>query len=480
MLDDALGILLADDLAPIVEVALCARDGTIEAHGRGGSVGFAPDGTVRWERGRNPLTNRDPAAFIPLAEELANRRPQPARNHYPFAYDNVAQLFDDPRAPDIAVVHTGAHNWEERGGHRGEHGSLAVVQSRAPLIAAGAGIIRGGRLDAAARMVDIAPTVASLLGIEPVAGELLPGLQGRAVTELIDPTGRPARVVVFLWDGANANVLYEMAGAGELPAVARLMAEGTTYAHGLIASFPSVTLANHTTALTGVHPGRHGVLHNFFFDRATGRSIVTNAPEVWHLARDEIVAGTETLFEAVGRSGGGFTAAVDEPVDRGASYSTFDFLRSGAVPDVAAGMPAPDDVPGATREFVERKREYGWSSAADHLAVEQSIDLWRGEQGNERPRLLWINLILPDAGNHLGGPYSEIGHAALRDTDRRMGRILDAMDDAGDTAWFLIADHGMEESDPACTGDWKPALARAGIRARDEGEGFLYLGVDPR
>ena len=52
-------------------------------------------------------------------------------------------------------------------------------------------------------------------------------------------------------------------------------------------------------------------------------------------------------------------------------------------------------------------------------------------------------------------------------------------DGEGDTALLLIADHGMEESDPACTGDWKPALARAGIRVRDEGEGFLYLGVDP-
>lgn len=465
---------MGDRLAHVVDLVLCARDGVVEAHARGGAVGFDEDGP-RWVRGTNPLERQDPAAFTPLEAERAAVRPAPGSNVYPFAYSNCAHLFDDPRAPDLAVVHAPAHNWEERGGHRGEHGSLDLVQSRAPLVLAGAGVRRLGPLAAAARMVDVAPTIAALLGLERGGAR---ARAGRALEEVLDPSERPARVVAFLCDGTNANVAYAMARAGEMPTLARLMGEGTVLEHGLIASFPSVTLANHTTALTGAHPGAHGVLHNFYFDRRTGRQINTNSPETWHLARHEISAGVETIFEAVARAGAGFTAAVNEPADRGAGYSTFDFLRSGEVAKVQAALPKPGEVTDGEMRFVQASHEYGWATSADHLAVAQATGLWRGESGNARPRLMWVNLILPDAANHAGGPYSEIGHAGMRDTDRRLGKILDAMGwGEGETAFLLLADHGMEETDPDCKGDFDEALERAAIPFRDEGYGFVYLGA---
>lgn len=477
-LDDAIAALLADRWADVVDLVLCRRDGIVEAHARGGSVGFTAAGEA-WVRGRNPLARTDPAAFSPLDAERAALRPSNPDNHYPFAYDNVAHVFDHPFAPDLAVVHTPAHNWEERGGHRGEHGSCDVVQSRAPLIAAGAGIRRLGSIPAAARMVDVAPTLAALAGGTPDAGgAYLAGQHGRVLDEILDPSVRPARVVAFLCDGTNANVLYAMARAGDCPATARLMQEGAVFEHGLVASFPSVTLANHTTALTGAHPGAHRVLHNAYYDRGTGRVINTNSPETWHVARDELSPEVETVFEALARTGGGFTAAVNEPCDRGASYTTFDALRDGgeAAARIRDAMPDPATLPGATAAFVRERAEYAWSSAADHLAVEQAGRLWAGDDGNPRPALVWVNLILNDAGNHAGGPYSEIGRSALRDTDRRMGRILDAMDwGSGETAFLVLADHGMEESDPDCRGDYGDGLTAAGIGFRDEGFGFVYL-----
>lgn len=474
--DRALEVLLDDSLAHVVDVVLLARDGELQAHARGGAVGFTAEGVVRWVRDRNPLQRQDAGAFSPLEAELAGVRPSNEANEYPYAYSSVAQLFDDPRAPDLAVVHTPAHNWEDRGGHRGEHGSLDVVQSRAPLIFSGAGVRARGRIAAHARMVDVAPTLASLTGVRAEDGRVLRRQDGTVLKEVIDKRERPRQVVVFLWDGTNANVLHAMADAGELPNVARLMGEGTTYGHGLLASFPSVTLANHTTAITGLHPGHHGILHNAYFDRTTARQILTNAPQTWHLARDELRNDAETIFEAIARTRGGFTAAVDEPTDRGAGYSTFDLFRRGDVKALEGALPDASSLPGATQEFVNRKREYAWASSADAMAVLQAQQLWAGANGNPRPRFLWVNLILPDAGNHAGGPYSDIGHAALRDTDRRMGEILDAIDwGGGTTAFALLADHGMEESDPECTGDFDEALERAGIPFRDEGYGFIYL-----
>ncbi|HLW17016.1 MAG TPA: alkaline phosphatase family protein [Actinomycetota bacterium] len=476
-IDAALGVLLSDEQADIVDLVLCARGGVVEAHARDGSVGFTRDGTVAFEKGRNPLAAQDAGAFSPLADEMQHVRPTNETNHYPYAYDNAGQLFDDPRAPDLAVIHTPAHNWEERGGHRGEHGSLDLIQSRAPLIVAGAGVKTVGRIDREARMINVAPTLATLAGVQPLNGTLLRAQDGEPLHDVLDGE-QPDHVVGFLWDGANANVLYAMADAGELPNLARLMSMGTTFGRGCIASFPSVTLANHTTALTGVHPGRHGVLHNFFFDRATNREIITNSPETWHEARDWISPNVETVFEAVARSGGGFTAAVDEPVDRGAGYATFDLVRAarGSGATMSSALPDPTQVPGATQTFVDLKREYGWATSADHLAVMQATQVWKGQNGNPTPRFMWINLILPDAANHAGGPYSDIGHAGLRDTDARMGEILDAMDwGGGNTAFLLVADHGMEESDPECKGDFDEALTAAGISFRDEGYGFIYL-----
>ena len=45
-----------------------------------------------------------------------------------------------------------------------------------------------------------------------------------------------------------------------------------------------------------------------------------------------------------------------------------------------------------------------------------------------------------------------------------------------ETAVFLVADHGMEDNNPAVTGNWADALDTTGIPYRDEAYGFIYLG----
>src|SRR5260221_13535517 len=186
-IDAALSVLLSDELAHVVDMVLCARDGVIQAHAREGVCGFTAAG-VAWERGRNPLDRQDASAFSPLDAELWNLQPSNAQNHYPFAYDNAAHLFDDARAPDLAVVHTPAHNWEERGGHRGEHGSLDLVQSRAPLILAGAGVLRRGRIPREARMINVAPALAALAGGQPLNRKPLRAQDGEPLVDILDPS----------------------------------------------------------------------------------------------------------------------------------------------------------------------------------------------------------------------------------------------------------------------------------------------------
>jgi phosphonoacetate hydrolase len=475
--DRALDVLLGAELEPIVDM-----------------VGWSPgvdryqvasaDGSVRFRRhrdgfeveevsGRNPLATQDVTSFGSLADERRMPHPHRRDNSYPHGYEQFAQLFDHPSAPDLCVVHSAAHHWAEQGGHLGEHGSPGVTQARAPFVAAGAGVRALGLIDGSCQLVDVAPTVLALLG-----GGRMRRQDGTPLTEVLD--GRGARHVVgLLFDGTNANVLYELASAGDAPNVARLMSAGVAYRHGAISSLPTVTLANHTSILTGAHPGHHGILHNAWVDRASGEQVITNSPLTWSTSMRWLDPAAETLHTALKRTvAGAVTASINEPCDAGADFSTFDFVRRG---EELERPPSTHELPDATERFVRPSKDYRWSSRADHTAVEQFCGLWSGSyRGRDWPvpTFTWVNFTLTDAAFHEGGPYSEMAAASVRDTDARLGRILDAVERSGrweDTAFVLVADHGMGETDPAVRGDWDVELRRHGIGVRDEGYGFLYL-----
>lgn len=496
-IDRALGVLLDPDLDHVVDAVLrrvdadtyevSASDGRVRVRRRPAGTGWAFD--VDEVQGHNPFDDQSTDRFAGLDAELAGRFPQRRHNAYPFAYDQLAQLWDAPAAPDLAVLHTASHNWEDQGGHLGEHGSIGVVQARAPFIVAGAGVRALGRIPRACRLVDVAPTVLALLGCRPTDGlgdngapreALLARQDGEVLADLLD--GRqPHHVVGFLMDGTNPNVLYDAVERGEAPNIARLVAMGTTMGHGAMASFPTATLANHTAILTGCHPGHHGVLHNAWYDRSLGRQVITNSPDTWATSMQWLRPGIETIHQAIHRGQpDAFTVAVNEMCDVGADFSTFERMRRRQ----PLGFPKqPDGIPFSTERFVRPHKDYAWFTQVDHHGMQQATGIWRGSFLGEQyppPRFMWVNLSLTDTAFHLGGPHSEIARASIADTDARIGEVLQAVEHAGrfdDTAFFVVADHGMEESNPDVTGDWAVALRAAGIDFRDEAYGFLYLDV---
>jgi hypothetical protein len=475
----AVDVLCDPSLAHIVDlVAYPDGDAIVVVNSEGASRWSRADPDAAGEvlHGRDPVGVQDPLAFPTLAAELADPSPPNARNSYPWAASRLASLFAAAAAPDIAVVHTGRHHWPEFGGHAGEHGSLSVVQSRAPMLLSGPSVTARGRIEASARVVDVAPTLAWLAG-EPLAA--LSHLDGAALVDLLVPNAAE-RVVGLLWDGCNSNSLYAMAAAGELPAVARLLSRGCALAGGAIAEFPSVTLVNHTCALTGVGPGRHGIVNNAFYDRAAGVQRLTNDARTWHRWADWLTPGVPTVFQQVG----GSTACVNEPADAGAAYSTFALIREAAGGASGGGAAAMDSLlpdpladPLASQEYVEERRDYAWSSSVDAVGLQQVLELFSSRA--EAPRLTWWNTLLTDTGHHAGGPHSSVAHAAMRDADRRLGVFLDHLDRIGalaSTTFMLTADHGSEGVDPTCVGDWDEPLRQAGVTFRDEAYGFIYLG----
>ncbi len=449
----ALEVLLHRDLEHVVDL-VCWREGEFVhvADSRGHST-RARDGVAVVLTGRDPVAVQDP-----LRDD-----------GYPFAAVRLHSLFADPRAPDLAVVHTGTHHWPERGGHLGEHGSLGAAQSRAPFLLSGAGVSGRGILERAVRTVDVGATLARL------AGASYAGMDGRPV-ELAVPGAK--HVVGLLWDGAPSADLLAQTAAGALPNVARLLAKGCALRGGAIAEFPSVTLVNHTCALTGVGPGRHGIVNNAFYDRESGEQVVPNSSDTWHRAMDWLRPGTTTVFQRL--PAGAVSACVNDPVDAGATYSTFALIRemTGTGTSLVGSLPPASADPRATQEHVEGNSDYAWGSQIDDSGLQQVFGLWR--EGTP-PALTWWNTTLTDGAHHAGGPGSAIARAGLRDADARLGVWLDLVEQRGlleDTVVLLTADHGMQAADPACIGDWDKALTNAGIPYRDEAYGFLYLGED--
>ncbi len=485
--------LISEDLADRVEMVLSSpAPDHYRATAIDGSVLFtrtADNGSwrhdVREVTGRNPLSDQSTDRFIGLEVERTSPFPDRRANAYPHAYESIAQFFDGEHAPDLLATHTAAHFVD---GYRGQHGSLGAVQARAPFLASGAGIKGLGTIAEATRIVNIAPTIATVLGLEPDSGNV--GATGDTDDDalLLRQDGRPERgildgttashAVVFLLDGCNANLLTDVIASGEAPHLASLLAEGTMFGHGSMASLPTATLANHNTAATGAHPGHTGIIHNAWVNRSTGTSIDLLDIESMFWSSDHLRTDVETIFEAIERCRpGSFTSATFEFCDRGATFSTFALVRNGDT----SGLPAEDDVRHLDPVAAAASDKYRFFSRVDHLSVTHTLECWQGVHGNELPTLSWCSLALTDEAGHESGPHSSDARAAVLDSDARIGEVLRAVESAGvrdDTAVFVIADHGMEQSDPEINTSWEPELAATGVPYTEVGGGLIYLVDD--
>ncbi len=481
--------LTQPDLAAIIDLVAHpdpASGGIIVANRDGAVRLTAGSGQHQILRGRDPLARTDPLAFLPYDLEQADPSPSNATNAYPDPARRLASFFADAdRSPDLVVIHTPAHYFPDEHGHRGEHGSLDVIQSRAPFLLSGAGVRQRGLLPGSARTVDVAPTLLHLAGVRASAHLDAHGqpLDGTARSGLAEPGAR--FVVGILWDGAPSSEQLHLAQSGELPGVERLLEHGLALTGGAVAEFPSVTLCNHTCALTGVGPGRHGILGNVFYDRRLGETVLANDETTWHRSAEWLRPGVRTVFETLAvQQSGVNTACINEPIDRGAGYSTMQLIRdrggdrgAGTLQDA---LPSAYDSPYLSSQQHLTDRYYRWCTQVDDAGLAQALGLWQDVA--HAPALTWWHNCVTDAGHHAGGPRSLIARDSFRDADRRLGVFLDHLQNQGvlqEVVFLLTADHGFEAADENVTGSWAQALAqvcaRLGLDFRDEGPGFIYL-----
>jgi predicted AlkP superfamily pyrophosphatase or phosphodiesterase len=327
-------------------------------------------------------------------------------------------------------------------------------------------VVRGGSVDRHLRMVDVAPTLTALLGAPaPSAAD------GSADHSLL--SGDVAEsVVVFLLDGANPDALADAMAAGLTPNLAGLVERGVHYTGGVLASFPTATLANHTTALTGAHPGRSGILHNTWHDRAAGATRDLLELQQMFASVEHLLDSVETVHEVVHRHRpDAFTFTTYEYADRGADWSTYRCFRNGEAADDDGAAPDPhmDADWGAQRWYRQMSR-------VDASSTRQAVRFWNGH--NPVPTFGWVTFNLTDKCGHHEGPHSDAVLAAFTETDARIGDVITAIDRAGRldrTTFVALADHGMALTEGEASLVVTAALGSAGIDAIVCDETFVYL-----
>ncbi|MCG3126808.1 MAG: hypothetical protein CHACPFDD_01663 [Phycisphaerae bacterium] len=229
---------------------------------------------------------------------------------------------------------------------------------------------------------------------------------------------RPERSAVVLFtDGLDAGVLDEMLAAGELPNVARRFVRGGVRVRNAIASMPSNTYPNTVSLVTGVFPGRHGIVGNRWFDRHALATEYYIRADTFRNVNQQFLA--PTIFE---RLADRLTLAVQLHTRRGASVVLEDDLRMA--------------LRWMTGDYVGHDRQTG-DYAAQIDDVARSAGRW--------PALTVFYFPGIDELGHRFSTDSRQYRDAVRNADVQIGRIVSAWEQAGlleNTYWVLVSDHG--------------------------------------
>jgi hypothetical protein len=507
--DRAIAALLGDpEVRDQVDLVMTFRQGGEGAPREGHYEAWSRRGRVRFRRyvgesgltfvvdeivGENPLANQDPHALRSVAEEKAaaqasgfdaedpaRRFIRPEYQSYPYAYERIAQLFDSPNAPDLAISPL---DWCS-GLQPGTHGALHIRQARAPLWFAGRGIRRGD-FTLAARAVDIAPTALAALGFPRIDGAdasgrsasqrgveadtLLKRQDGRVVEEILD--GRnpaPRYLYLLLLDGLHHTELEERLASDpdSLPNLGWLRERAAVFTSGSIVNFPSITWPSHTTIGTGTWCGHHDVVNPSYYLRDERKMISPQGQQIETegFSNPEV----ESIYEAFARVRGSecLTAAIFAPFGRGADHAVLE-RRNLCDREHLHALNADFIKDQDPRWQQEGCKDAIQESTLDTRGVAQAYDLFRREDLRS-PDFVYHELILTDGVGHDYGPHSDGMRSALEEGDRRIGRILSLLEEVGrldETLFVLTADHGMAPQDTGLAANPARHVKAAGLQA---------------
>jgi predicted AlkP superfamily pyrophosphatase or phosphodiesterase len=246
---------------------------------------------------------------------------------------------------------------------------------------------------------------------------------------------RPILILVSL-DGWRWDYLARF----KPPALTGLAARGVV-SEGLVPSFPSKTFPNHYTLVTGLYPGRHGIVSNNMRDSAL--------PGMFSLGNDEVQKDT--------RWWGGIPLWVTAEAQGQIAATMF---WPGSDVEIAG------DRPSRWRPY---EHEYPNNRRVDDVIG------WLKEPETTRPTFITLYFSDVDSAGHDSGPDSPELAVAVRDLDGIIGRLVAGVRAAGvepRTNVVIVSDHGMSPNarertiiiedyvnlDDVDVVDWSPVL----------------------
>ena len=265
----------------------------------------------------------------------------------------------------------------------------------------------------------------------------MPCLKSALLCLLLVSTGvfaeKESTVIVISMDG----VRHDISKNNDLDAFKRMEKNGVR-AEYLIPVFQSTTYPAHVTLATGVHPDKHGIIHNSFLDKEKGRFSYDadanwlDVPPIWVLAEQQNIrsavffwVGSETDWHSIG-----------------ASYRR-----------------APFD-----------------ANIKEEVKIEQILN-WLDMNDEERPRLIMSYWDGTDDLAHQQGPISDDINQQIARQNSLLNGLLSEIDKR--EAWgyvtiFVVSDHGMTEVNHYI--DLEALLDESGVTATlSEGPAVSHL-----
>ncbi len=252
--------------------------------------------------------------------------------------------------------------------------------------------------------------------------------------ENIETTDNENYVIIISIDGFPADALWDE--HVPIPTI-RELAENGSWSTAMIPSTPTVTWPNHQSLVTGVHPGKHGVLTNGIFVRPGPGEPIWRDNDV---DRDQL-SDYPTLYD-VAYHAGLRTAEVNWPVTR--NTNTFHDTFPDAVDPVTHTNPQLRSEMvqlGLLADETESAFQVG-SVSRDFVRTKVATHLIR----SRTPNLLLFHLLNVDSSHHQHGKQSNPGNTALAYADANVRMIVDALAETGvldHTTIFIVSDHGF-------------------------------------
>lgn len=273
-----------------------------------------------------------------------------------------------------------------------------------------------------------------------------------------------AAVLLISVDGLHPSYVSEAERLGVAVPTLRAFLEQGAYATNVINVTPTVTYPNHTTMVTGVAPGEHGIRTNTVFDPEGVERGAWN----WYGSQIRV----PTLWDAA-KAGGLTTASVLWPVSvahPAIDYNLPEYWRtknrasdSHLLYAVSTPRGLLERVEGADKLFdaSDNTQEWSFDEKLTNIALAMIED--------GRPRLLTVHLTGLDSAQHKHGPLpgNDIARQTLEKTDAMLARLIAAQRAVHPQSHIaIVSDHGFHRVD--ATINLNAAFASAGLIELDQ------------